>query len=233
MKGDDELGGMKMMWFPVTDGGNFLIFLPVAGDAPEAAFRTFNSCPRASSHLSWCSNAALFGITCRWRSHRFPHEDKGSWWLLLGRWYGVVDTLVISEKDNTRYWSRMCLCKRLYLFRVDVCTLANSPNHSHTHTCCVCIISCRGVDVISPPLSSCDKHKHADKQSQQTRRRRTRAAWRTSSQTLSETYCDGTMSLLELIQEGREVLSGLLHSLSASTGPLTRDTRSGGCGPAG
>ncbi|TNN53871.1 Guanine nucleotide exchange factor DBS [Liparis tanakae] len=40
------------------------------------------------------------------------------------------------------------------------------------------------------------------------------------------------MSLLELVQDGREVLSGLLHNLSASTGPLTRDTRSGGYGPA-
>ncbi|XP_077955662.1 guanine nucleotide exchange factor DBS isoform X11 [Gasterosteus aculeatus] len=39
------------------------------------------------------------------------------------------------------------------------------------------------------------------------------------------------MSLLELVQEGQEVLSGLLHSLSASIGLLTRHARGGTFGP--
>lgn len=44
---------------------------------------------------------------------------------------------------------------------------------------------------------------------------------------------DVTMSLLELVQEGQEVLSGLLHSLSASIGLLTRHARGGTFGPKG
>ncbi|XP_034407101.1 guanine nucleotide exchange factor DBS isoform X1 [Cyclopterus lumpus] len=39
------------------------------------------------------------------------------------------------------------------------------------------------------------------------------------------------MSLLELVQDGGEVLSGLLHNLSASIGLLTRHARSESCGP--
>lgn len=48
-----------------------------------------------------------------------------------------------------------------------------------------------------------------------------------------ESYCYMTMSLLELIQEGQEVLGGLLHNLTISVSLLTRHTHRRSPGPTG